>query len=188
MPSSPLPWQTDTCLGDWHYDSRLLREHKYKSANTVIHTLIDIVSKNGNLLLNVPVNRDGQIDADERRIVGEIGAWMRVNGESIYGTRPWTRFGEGPSLADSAPLQGPGFNEGKGKPLGAQDLRFTARGDTLYASVFGLPADGQGAHREPGRQGPPPGAAHRPARRRREAPLPPGRRGPHCHLCPPAWP
>lgn len=139
----PLPWQTDTCLGDWHYDSRLLREHKYKSATTVIHTLIDIVSKNGNLLLNVPVNRDGQIDADERRIVGEIGAWMRINGESIYGTRPWTRFGEGPSLAESAPLQGPGFNEGKGKPLGAQDLRFTARGDTLYASVFGLPADGQ---------------------------------------------
>ncbi|MEO3691977.1 alpha-L-fucosidase [Roseateles sp. DJS-2-20] len=137
----PLPWQTDTCLGGWHYDGRLLREHQYKSAATVVHMLIDIVSKNGNLLLNVPVDRTGRIDADERRVVGEIGAWMRVNGESIYGTRPWTRFGEGPSLAESAPLQGQGFNEGKGKPLGAQDLRFTAKGEVLYASVFGLPAD-----------------------------------------------
>lgn len=139
----PLPWQTDTCLGNWHYDRRVLERHGYKSAATVVQTLIDVVSKNGNLLLSVPVKGDGRIDADERAIVEGVGAWMRVNGESIYGTRPWTTFGEGPALASSAPLTAQGFNEGKGAPLGAQDFRFTARGERLYASAFGLPADGR---------------------------------------------
>jgi alpha-L-fucosidase len=136
----PLPWQTDTCLGNWHYDRTVLEQHGYKSAATVVQTLIDVVSKNGNLLLSVPVKGDGRIDADERRIVEAVGDWMRVNGESIYGTRPWTIFGEGPAQADSAPLTGPGFNEGKSRPLGVQDFRFTTRGDTLYASSFGLHA------------------------------------------------
>jgi len=139
----PLPWQTDTCIGNWHYDRAVLERHGYKSATTVVQTLIDVVSKNGNLLLSVPVKGDGRIDADERRIVEGVGAWMRVNGESIYGTRPWTTFGEGPALAASAPLTAQGFNEGKGLPLGAQDFRFTAKGEAIYASSFALPADGR---------------------------------------------
>jgi alpha-L-fucosidase len=136
----PLPWQTDTCLGDWHYNRAVLERHGYKSTATVVQTLIDVVSKNGNLLLSVPVKGDGRIDVDERRIVEAVGDWMRVNGESIYGTRPWTTFGEGPALANSAPLTAQGFNEGKGLPLGAQDFRFAAKGDVLYASGFGLHA------------------------------------------------
>lgn len=139
----PLPWQTDTCLGDWHYNRAVLERHGYKSAATVVQTLIDVVSKNGNLLLSVPIKGDGRIDADERRIVEGVGDWMRVNGESIYGTRPWTTFGEGPALASSAPLTAQGFNEGKGQPLGAQDFRFAAKGEVVYASGFGLPADGR---------------------------------------------
>lgn len=138
----PLPWQTDTCLGAWHYDKRVLERGHYKSAETVIRMLIDVVSKNGNLLLNVPVKGDGRIDAVERRVVEEIGVWMRIHGESIYGTRPWRVFGEGPAMAKQAPLTAQGFNEGKGAPLCAEDFRFTARGDILYASAFGLPSDG----------------------------------------------
>jgi alpha-L-fucosidase len=139
----PLPWQTDTCLGQWHYDRRIYDRHGYKSAQTVVHTLVDAVSKNANLLLSVPVRGDGSIDDQERAVVEGIGAWMRVNGESIYGTRPWQVLGEGPALASAAPITAQGFNEGKGKPLGAQDIRFVAKGEVLYATVFGWPTDGQ---------------------------------------------
>jgi alpha-L-fucosidase len=135
----PLPWQTDTCIGSWHYNKPIFENHKYKSAKTVIHTLIDVVSKNGNLCLSVPVKGNGTIDSDERTIVEEIGKWMRVNSESIYGTRPWKVFGEGPAIAGAAPLSAQGFNEGKGKPLGAEDIRFVVKEDMLYAAFFAWP-------------------------------------------------
>ncbi|MDN5286360.1 MAG: alpha-L-fucosidase [Mucilaginibacter sp.] len=136
----PLPWQTDTCIGGWHYDRRIYDDKGYKSAKTVIHTLVDIVSKNGNLLLNIPVRGDGTIDSEERAIVENIGAWMQVNGEAIYGTRPWKVFGEGPAIESAAPISAQGFNEGKGKPFGAEDIRFTLKGKTLYATMLGWPA------------------------------------------------
>ena len=135
----PLPWQTDTCIGGWHYDRRLFDHRKYKSAKTVVHTLVDVVSKNGNLLLNIPVRGDGTIDSEERAIVENIGAWMQVNSEAIYGTRPWKTFGEGPALESAAPISAQGFNEGKGKPFGADDIRFTTKGKTLYAIMLGWP-------------------------------------------------
>lgn len=137
----PLPWQTDTCIGNWHYDRRLYDNDGYKSAKTVIHTLADIVSKNGNLMLNIPVRGDGTIDDKERAVVEEIGAWMRINNEGIYGTRPWTVFGEGPAMESAAALSAQGFNEGKGKPFGAKDIRFTTKDKTLYAIVLGWPED-----------------------------------------------
>jgi alpha-L-fucosidase len=84
----PLPWQTDTCLGSWHYDANIFKYHYYKSAASVVRMLADIVSKNGNLMLSVPLQRDGQPDADEIKIVSEIGAWLKVNGDAIYATRP----------------------------------------------------------------------------------------------------
>ena len=93
----PLPWQTDTCIGSWHYDQAIFQHHGYKSAASVVRMLADIVSKNGNLMLSVPLQRDGQPDADEIKIISEIGAWMKINGEAIYATRPWKTFGEGPS-------------------------------------------------------------------------------------------
>lgn len=139
----PLPWQTDTCIGSWHYNKPIFDNHRYKSAQTVIHTLVDVVSKNGNLMLSVPVKGNGTIDSDERKIVEEIGRWMKVNSESIYDTRPWTIFGEGPALENAAPLSAQGFNEGKGKPMGAEDIRFVTKGDVLYATVMGWPENGK---------------------------------------------
>lgn len=135
----PLSFQTDTCIGNWHYDQRVYNDNKYKSARTVVHMLLDIVSKNGNLLLNIPVKGNGTIDEKERAIVQEIGLWMKTNGEAIYDTRPWTVFGEGPASESFAKLNAQGFNEGKGKPYTAEDIRFTQKGNVLYASVFGWP-------------------------------------------------
>ncbi|HEY6901936.1 MAG TPA: alpha-L-fucosidase [Puia sp.] len=136
----PYTWQTDTCIGSWHYDRRILERHEYKTAKTVIHTLVDVVSKNGNLLLSIPVRSDGTIDSDEREIVKGVGAWMKVNSECIYDTQPWSVYGEGPSTKNTAALDGPGFNEGKGKPFTAEDIRFTKKGKTLYAILLGEPS------------------------------------------------
>lgn len=135
----PLPWQTDTCIGSWHYNQPVYANHKYKSAKTVIQTLVDIVSKNGNLCLSVPVKGDGTIDSDERAIVEEIGQWMQLNSEAIYDTRPWKIFGEGPAIENAAPLSAQGFNEGKGKPFTSEDIRFTQKGGALYAIFLGWP-------------------------------------------------
>lgn len=139
----PFVWQTDTCLGNWHYDRSIFDKHGYKSAKTVIHNLIDIVSKNGNMLLNVPVRGDGTIDSDERAVVEEIGAWMKINGESIFGTRPWKIFGEGPAQENAAALTAQGFNESGGKPFSSQDYRFTTKGNSLYAIALGWPENGK---------------------------------------------
>ena len=137
----PLPWQTDTCIGNWHYDRRVYDHNRYKTAKTVIHTLADVVSKNGNLLLNIPVRGDGTIDEKERAVVEDIAAWMQINGEGIFGTRPWISFGEGPAMEQAAPLSAQGFNEGKGKPFTAADIRFTTKGKTLYAIMLGWQQD-----------------------------------------------
>ncbi|GEP98888.1 alpha-L-fucosidase [Chitinophaga cymbidii] len=138
----PHPWQTDTCIGSWHYDKRIYEGRRYKSARTVIQTLVDVVSKNGNLLLSIPVKGNGTIDEQEIAVLDEIGRWMNVNQEGIFGTRPWKIFGEGPAISGAAPLSAQGFNEGKGKPLGAEDVRFTVKGNVLYATLFGWPDNG----------------------------------------------
>lgn len=139
----PLPWQTCTCIGQWHYDRRIYDNNHYKSAKTVIHMLVDVVSKNGNLLLNVPLRGDGSMDDKEKIVVEEIADWMHINSESIYGTRPWKIFGEGPAQASAAALSAQGFNEGKGKPFGAKDVRFAKKGAVLYATVMAWPEDGK---------------------------------------------
>lgn len=87
------PWQTDTCIGQWHYK----RGQQYKTAKRVIDLLVDIVSKNGNLLLNFPLPNSGELDSNKMRVLEGITAWMQVNGEGIYATRPWRIYGEGPS-------------------------------------------------------------------------------------------
>jgi alpha-L-fucosidase len=134
----PFPWETDTCIGNWHYDRSLYDRNGYKSAKTVIQMLCDVVSKNGNLLLNIPIRGDGTIDDKEEAVLQGIANWMDVNKECIFGTRPWKVFGEGPASAGSA-LSAQGFNEGKGRPFTAEDVRFTAKGDTLYAIALGAP-------------------------------------------------
>jgi alpha-L-fucosidase len=136
-----LPWQTDTCIGNWHYDRRLYDRDGYKSAKTVIHTLADVVSKNGNLLLNIPVRGDGTIDEKELKVVEGVTAWMHRYSEAIYDTRPWKILGEGPSLEHVAALNAQGFNEGKGKPFTAEDIRFTTKGNDLYAIPLSAPVE-----------------------------------------------
>lgn len=135
------PWQTCTCIGDWHYNRERYLNNSYKSAQTVVHMLCDIVSKNGNLILNIPIRGDGSIDDLERKIVEDIGQWIKANGESIFGTRPWKIFGEGPAMDEVASLEDQGFNEGKNKPFTSADFRFTTKNDVLYAIAMGLPQD-----------------------------------------------
>ena len=137
-----LPWQTCTCIGEWHYRRSVYDQNRYKSAKTVIQMLADIVSKNGNLLLNIPVRGNGTIDDKEVKVVEEIGQWMAVNSEGIYDTRPWTIFGEGPSADNSNPINAQGFNEGRVK-YSAKDIRFTTKNGVLYAIVLGWPEDGK---------------------------------------------
>lgn len=136
------PWQTCTCIGDWHYKRSIYENNGYKTAKTVIQMLADIVSKNGNLLLNIPVRGDGTIDEKEVAIVEEIADWMDVNSECIYSTRPWYIFGEGPVAESANPIEAQGFNEGKGKPYTSEDIRFTKKGDALYAIVMEPPDNG----------------------------------------------
>jgi alpha-L-fucosidase len=138
----PQPWQTDTCIGDWHYKRSIYEQHGYKSARTVIQNLADIVSKNGNLLLNIPLRGDGTLDDDELEVVEGIAAWMDVNRECIFGTRPWSICGEGPALENAAPITAQGFNEGKGRPFTGKDVRFTTKGADLYAILLAWPSDG----------------------------------------------
>jgi len=130
----PDPWQTDTCIGNWHYKKGI----EYKSPKIVLDMLVDIVSRNGNLLLNFPLPGSGELDSEEQKVLSGITDWMHINSEGIYATRPWKIFGEGPSTmpAPQRPDR-PGFNERGRKPLTAQDVRFTQKGQTLYAFVMG---------------------------------------------------
>jgi alpha-L-fucosidase len=130
----PLPWQTDTCLGNWHYDRPLFERHGYKSAGSVITRLCDVVAKNGNLMLSVPMRGNGTIDSDKIAILEALAAWMKINGEAIFGTRPWRIYGEGPTQIKAGM-----FGENDIKPFTAQDIRFTTRRGVLYALAMGWP-------------------------------------------------
>lgn len=133
------PWQTDTCIGDWHYKRSIFENHSYKTVKTVAQTLADVVSKNGNLMLSIPVRGDGTLDEDEHAFLGGMAVWIARNGEGIYGTRPAERFGEGPpDVSDNS-----NFNEKKARPYGESDLRFTRKGDALYAFAMVWPTDGK---------------------------------------------
>jgi alpha-L-fucosidase len=129
------PWQTCTCIGNWHYDRRLYANNGYKSAKQVTQILADVVSKNGTLLFNVPVRGDGTIDEKEEAIVDEFTRWTRRNGEAIFATRPWHKFGEGPTKPPPAGA----FGEDKQKPFTSEDVRFTQKPDALYAIFMDWP-------------------------------------------------
>jgi alpha-L-fucosidase len=129
----PHPWQTDTCIGDWHYK----RGFNYKTPKTVVDMLVDIVSKNGNLMLNFPLPNSGMLDERELQVLSGITDWMAVNNEAIYDTRPWKISGQSGSVApDSKEVS---FNEAKRRALTSDDVRFTRKGETLFAFVMGWP-------------------------------------------------
>ena len=135
-----IPWQTCSCIGDWHYNTSVYENNRYKSAKDVIHMLVDVVSKNGNLLLNIPVRGDGSIDDKEIAVLEGIAAWMDINKESIFGTRPWKVFGEGPAADMANPINAQGFNEGRIKFTG-KDIRFNQKGKILYVTLMGVPEE-----------------------------------------------
>ena len=123
-----LPWQTDTSIGDWYYN----REWTYRPASWVIHNLVDIVSKNGNLLLNVVQRPDGSLEEIVQGILKETGDWLASNGEAIYGTRPWTIHGEGPVQVEDG-------NFKEDFDFGPDDIRYTKKPGVLYATMLGTP-------------------------------------------------
>jgi len=137
----PLAWQTDTCIGDWHYNRETVG--KYKSVKAIVDMLVDIVSRNGNLMLNFPLPASGMPDSDELKVLDGITQWMAVNSEGIYGTRPWKIFGEGPQSAitknEKEVNSAQQFNERNRKELSYEDIRFTTKGNTLYAFSMGWP-------------------------------------------------
>ncbi|MDO4171173.1 MAG: alpha-L-fucosidase [Prevotellaceae bacterium] len=137
------PWQSCSCIGGWHYNTGIYERNHYKKAGTIARLLVDIVSKNGNLLLSVPLRADGTFDEKEKAILDEFGAWMRINRQAIVGTRPWKVFGEGPMAEKRINLNAQGFNEGAYNNLSAEDIRFTQKGSVVYAMPMGWPADGK---------------------------------------------
>jgi alpha-L-fucosidase len=139
----PEPWQTCNCIGGWHYSTSIYENNRYKSAATVVRQLVDIVSKNGNLLLSVPLRSDGTYDEKEAVILDDLEAWMTVNGESIFGTRPWNIFGEGPVAEKNIAINAQGFNDGEYSHMTAADIRFNQTKRYLYVTAMGWPEDGR---------------------------------------------
>jgi alpha-L-fucosidase len=155
----PYAWQSETCIGEWHYN-RALFDHPgeyggYLQPRDVIHWMIDTVSKNGTFILNIPGKPDGTIDRKEIAVLDKISDWMQVNGEAIYATRPWKVYGEGPDMVKSGSFQGNSISK-----LGPKDIRFTRNkaNSVVYAIVLGWPAEafviqslGTGADTHPGK-------------------------------------
>ena len=130
----PRFWQTDTSISrnSWGY----VQNQDYKTASDIVCNLVDVVSKNGTLLLNIGPRPDGIIPDPEQKILLEIGQWLAINGEAVYGTRPWRIFGEGPTE-----VLGGGFTDAKPVAFTGQDVRFTTKGDTLYAIALAWPGE-----------------------------------------------
>ena len=128
----PLFWQTDTSvsLKSWGY----IENDTFRTADSLVDELVDIVSKNGCLLLNIGPRADGTIPEEVEKLLLDVGRWLAVNGEAIYGTRPWKVYGEGPTPVVAGPMK-----DSEIKPFTARDIRFTTRGDKLYAIALAWP-------------------------------------------------
>ena len=122
----PDPWHTDTCIGNWFYDVH----YPYKRPEQIIEMLVDIISKNGCMLLNILQRPDGTIDDDAEFILDQIGRWFAVNSEAVYGTRPWRVFGEGETRVKIE-----GFTENK-TDWNRSDFRFVQKDGAVYAFMM----------------------------------------------------
>jgi alpha-L-fucosidase len=131
-----LFWQTDTSVSikSWGY----IENDQFRTPGSLIDDLVDIVSKNGSLLLNIGPRSDGTIPEEVQQILLAMGGWLSVNGEAIYGTRPWKVFGEGPTEVVTG-----SFKDTASKPFTGEDIRFTAKGKTLYAIALAWPEGGK---------------------------------------------
>ena len=127
---NPLPWQTDTSNGDWYYADG----YAYKTGPEVIYMLADIVSKNGNLLLNVVLYPDGSLPPESQTLLSDLKSWMAINAEAIHATRPWAVHGEGPTETAAGAFK-------ENAEYTAQDIRFTTKNETLYAITLGEPSN-----------------------------------------------
>ena len=136
------PWQTCNCIGDWHYNTKTY-QRGYRTATNMVKQLVDIVSKNGNLLLNIPLRGDGTYDEKAAQFLDELEPWMAQNGESIFGTRPWVKFGEGPVAEKDIKINSQGFNEGQYNGMDYRDIRFNQTKKYLYVTAMGWPESGQ---------------------------------------------
>jgi alpha-L-fucosidase len=125
------PWQTDTSIGSWF----CRRNASYEQPRAIIQMLADIVSKNGNLLLNIPLMADGTLDAGSSDMLSRLAGWMAVNGEAILKTRPWTTFGEGPTVVRDE------YSEQITEQFTARDFRFTTAANAVYAICMDWPGD-----------------------------------------------
>lgn len=133
----PQPWQTDTCIGQWHYSRAVAEQNQYKTVGQVVDMLLDIVSKNGNLMLSIPVRGDGTIDEHEVAFLEGMAAWMKANGDGIFGSRPWKLYGEGPSTVEPPEAgQFGGARDVRSRPYTIEDIRFTTKGEALYAYLL----------------------------------------------------
>lgn len=139
----PYFWQTDTAVSknSWGY----IEGQDYKTPGSIVQDLVDIVSKNGALLLNIGPRADGSIPEGDEKILLEVGRWLWLNGEAIYGSRPWKVFGEGPTQV----VEG-GFTDTNRAAFTGEDIRFTAKGRTLYATLLGWPKKGEAVVRSLG--------------------------------------
>ncbi len=155
----PYAWQSETCIGQWHYNRGLYERPGeyggYLAPRDVIHWLVDTVSKNGTFILNIPGKPDGTIDSKEIAVLDQIAAWMKINGEAIYETRPWKVYGEGANKVETGSFKGDSIRK-----LGPKDIRFTRNkaNTAIYAIFMGWPEGevqiaslGAGSKTDPGK-------------------------------------